>query len=111
LSKTDSEFPNLEASLAEVRRLRDENARLRGLLIEHGTRIPEFRPTSGIPQTLQTISAAPDIRRSAVGTAEQRIELFRISSVDATMFMPFAGRTPTGDLDTCQRQIAIGNHI
>jgi hypothetical protein len=27
------------------------------------------------------------------------------------MFMPFAGRTPTGDLDTCQRQIAIGNHI
>lgn len=27
------------------------------------------------------------------------------------MFMPFAGRTPTDDLDICQRQIAIGNHI
>ena len=31
LSKTDNEFPNLEASVAEVRRLRDENARLRRL--------------------------------------------------------------------------------
>ncbi len=36
LSKTDNEFPNLEASVAEVRRLRAENAQLRGLLIEHG---------------------------------------------------------------------------
>ena len=25
-----------------------------------------------------------------------------------TMFMPFAGRTPTGDLDTCRRQIVTG---
>ena len=77
LSKTDNEFPNLEASLAEVRRLRDENARLRGLLIEHSIRIAEPRPTSGIPQTPQTVSAARDVGRSASGTAEQRIELFR----------------------------------
>ena len=63
--------------MAEVRRLRDENARLRGLLIEHSIRIAEPRPTSGIPQTPQTISAARDVGRSASGTAEQRIELFR----------------------------------
>ncbi len=77
LSKTDNEFPNLEASVAEVRRLRDENARLRGLLIEHSIRIVEPRPTSGIPQTPQPISPARDVGRSASGTAEQRIELFR----------------------------------
>ncbi len=77
LSKTDSEFPNLEVSLAEVRRLRDENARLRGLLIEHNIRIPEIQPTNGIPQTPQTVSKAPEVPGSAFGTAEQRIELFR----------------------------------
>ena len=77
MSKTDNEFPNLEASVAEVRRLRDENARLRGLLIEHSIRIPEPRLISGIPQTPQTISTALDVRGSAVGTAQQRIELFR----------------------------------
>ena len=74
LSKTDNEFPNLEASVAEVRRLRAENGQLRGLLIEHGIRIPEPRPVSRSPQI---ISTAPDVRRSAVGTAQQRIELFR----------------------------------
>ena len=63
--------------MAEVRRLRDENARLRGLLIEHSIRIPEPRPISGIPQTPQTISIASEVPRSAFGTTEQRIELFR----------------------------------
>ena len=63
--------------MAEVRRLRDENARLRGLLVEHRIRIPEPRLASGIPQTPQTISATRDVGRSASGTAEQRIELFR----------------------------------
>ena len=77
MSKVDSEFPNLEASLAEVRRLREENARLRSLLIEHSVRIPEIPSTTAVSQTPQTISAAPDVRRSALGTAEQRIELFR----------------------------------
>jgi len=77
LSKTDSEFLDLEASLAEVRRLRDENARLRNLLIERSIRIPEVQPTSGIPQTPQTIGVAPEVPKSVFGTAEQRIELFR----------------------------------
>jgi hypothetical protein len=31
----------------------------------------------GIPQTPQTINVAPEVPRSALGTAEQRIELFR----------------------------------
>jgi hypothetical protein len=73
LSKTDSEFPSLEASLAEVKRLREENARLRSFLIERSIQIPEIPST---PQNPQTISAAPDVCRSAFGTAEQRIELF-----------------------------------
>jgi hypothetical protein len=77
LSKTDSEFPNLEASPADVRRLREENAWLRSLLIEHSIRIPEVPSTSGITQTPQTIIAAPNVRTSALGTAEQRIEFFR----------------------------------
>ena len=77
MSKTDSEFPNLEASVAEVRCLREENARLRSLLIERHIRVPETPSTIGIPQTPQTISAAPEVPRSALGTAEQRIELFR----------------------------------
>jgi hypothetical protein len=42
LNKTDSEFPNLEASVAEVRRLREENAWLRSLLIERSIRVPEI---------------------------------------------------------------------
>ncbi|MGA9966239.1 MAG: hypothetical protein WBQ10_13655, partial [Terriglobales bacterium] len=77
MSKVDSEFPNLEASLAEVSRLREENARLRSLLIEHSARIPEIPSTTAVSQTPQTIGAAPDVRRSALGMAEQRIELFR----------------------------------
>ena len=77
MSKTDSEFPNLETSVAEVRRLREENAWLRSLLIERSIRVPEIPSTRGIPQTPQTISAAPEVPRSALGTAEQRIELFR----------------------------------
>ncbi len=77
LSKTDSEFLDLEASLAEVRRLRDENARLRNLLVERSIRIPEVQSTSGIPQTPQTIGVAPEVPKSVFGTAEQRIELFR----------------------------------
>lgn len=77
MSKTDSEFPNVEASVAEVRRLREENAWLRGLLIEHSVRIPEISSSNGISQTNQTVSIAPEVSRSASGTPEQRIELFR----------------------------------
>src|ERR1035437_8945640 len=36
---------------------------------------------------------------------------FAVSSVDVTMFMPFAGRAPTDDPDTCPKQIVTGNRI
>jgi hypothetical protein len=36
---------------------------------------------------------------------------FAASSVDVRIFMPFAGRAATGDLDTCPKLIATGNHI
>jgi len=74
LGKIESEPPNLVASLAEVKRLREENARLRSLLVEHGLYIPETPPTKGTSRTTSTPSAAG---RSALGTAEQRIALFR----------------------------------
>ena len=63
--------------MAEIGRLREENAWLRRLLVEHSVPIPEISSTSGIPQSPQTIIAAPGVARSAFGTAEQRIELFR----------------------------------
>ena len=75
LNKTDCELSISEASLAEVRRLREENARLQGLLIEHGIRIPETPISTG--GTPRAASAAPDNRNPGVGNAEQRIALFR----------------------------------
>ena len=74
MGKIESELPNLATSLAEVRRLREENARLRSLLIEHGLHIPETPPTTGMSRTTST---PPTSGQSPVGTAEQRIELFR----------------------------------
>jgi len=74
LGKIEREPPNLVESLAEVRRLREENARLRSLLIEHGLHIPETPPTTGMSQTMSTPSTPG---QSPVGTAEQRIALFR----------------------------------
>ena len=74
MGKIESELPNLVASLAEVRLLREENARLRSLLIEHGLHIPETPPTTGMSRTTSTPSTAA---QSAVGTAEKRIALFR----------------------------------
>ncbi len=58
-------------------RLRKENGRLRRLLIEHSVRMPEISSTSGISGTPQTIRIAQEAPRSAFGTAEERIELFR----------------------------------
>ncbi len=75
LNKIDCELSISEASLAEVRRLREENARLQGLLIEHGIRIPETPTSTG--GTPRATSAAPDNRNPGVGNAEQRIALFR----------------------------------
>jgi hypothetical protein len=75
LNKADSELPNFEASLVEVRRLREENARLRGLLIEHRIRIPDTSTSAcGMPPAA---SATPDAPTIGVGKAEQRIALFR----------------------------------
>ena len=54
--------------------MREENARLRSLLIEHGLHIPETPPTTGMSRTTST---PPTSGQSPVGTAEQRIELFR----------------------------------
>ncbi len=75
MNKVDCELPISEASLAEVRRLREENARLRSLLIAHGIRISEAPISTG--ETIQVSNAAPEARNIGVGTAEQRIALFR----------------------------------
>jgi len=75
LNKTDCELLISEATLAEVRRLREENARLQGLLIEHGIRIPETAISTG--GTPRAAISAPDNRNPGVGNAEQRIALFR----------------------------------
>ncbi len=75
MNRVDCELPISEASLAEVRRLREENARLRSLLITHGIRISEAPISTG--ETVQVSNAAPEARNTGVGTAEQRIALFR----------------------------------
>jgi len=74
VGKTESELHKSATSLAEVRRLREENARLRSILVEHGLYIPETPPTTGMFRTTSTPSTA---RQPPVGTAEQRIALFR----------------------------------
>ena len=58
----------------EVRRLLEENARLRSLLIAHSMPIPEAaRPTLHPPQAS---NAAPEGRKPGIATAEQRIAWF-----------------------------------
>jgi hypothetical protein len=58
----------------EVRRLLEENARLRSLLIAHSMPIPEAaRPTLHPPQAS---NAAPEGRKPGITTAEQRTALF-----------------------------------
>jgi len=60
--------------MTELRRLREENVRLRGLLIQHGIRIPEALSEDKIPDATRIASV---IRDRATSTAEQRIALFR----------------------------------
>ena len=58
----------------EVRRLLEENARLRSLLIAHSIPIPEAaQPTLHPPQTS---NAAPEGRKPGITTAVQRTALF-----------------------------------
>ena len=75
VNTVDSELSNSGASVAEVLQLREENARLRSLLITHGIRIPEAAKLAC--ETPQVSNSAPDARSLGVATAEQRIALFR----------------------------------
>jgi hypothetical protein len=75
VNKVDCELPDAGASLAEVRRLREENSRLRGLLIAHDIRIPES--ANFTDETPQISNSAPEVRNSVVATAGQRIAIFR----------------------------------
>jgi hypothetical protein len=75
MNSVDQNLPSSAASAVEVRRLLEENARLRSLLIAHSIPIPETaQPTLHLPQTL---NAALEVRKPGVATAEQRIALFR----------------------------------
>jgi hypothetical protein len=51
LSKIDLEYLLLSQFMTEAERLREENARLRGLLIQHGIEIPDPPSKDGIPST------------------------------------------------------------
>jgi hypothetical protein len=75
VNKVDGELPDAGASLAEVRRLREENFRLRSLLIAHDIRNPESANFIGEP--LQVSNSESEARNPVVATAEQRIALFR----------------------------------
>ncbi len=75
MNSVDQELPSPIASALEVRRLVEENARLRSLLIAHGIPIPEAaRPTLQPPQASHS---ALEARKPGIATAEQRIALFR----------------------------------
>ena len=75
MNKVDCELSSLGVSLAEVQRLREENVRLRSLIIAHGIPIPEAAKPSCLPP--QASNSASEGRNPRVGTAEQRIALFR----------------------------------
>ena len=72
MNKVDGTLPSSEMSGEEVQRLQEENLRLRSLLITHGIPIPQVaNPTGPLPR----ISGSES--NPKVGTAEQRITLFR----------------------------------
>ena len=75
MNSVDQKLSSSAASTVEVRRLLEENARLRSLLIAHSIPIPEAaNPTLHPPQAS---NSAPEARRPGIATAEQRIALFR----------------------------------
>jgi hypothetical protein len=75
MNSVDQKLPSSAASTVDVRRLLEENARLRSLLIAHNISIPDAaQPTLQPPQAL---NAAPEVRKPGVATAAQRIALFR----------------------------------
>jgi hypothetical protein len=73
VNESNPKLPDLQFALAEMQRLREENARLQRLLQEHGIQIPEIPFTDGIPVAV----SAPSGARTPVLKAEQRIALFR----------------------------------
>ena len=74
-STVDQELSTSGVSEVQVRRLLEENARLRSLLIAHSIPIPEAAQPTLHPH--QASNSAPEVRKPGVATAEQRIALFR----------------------------------
>jgi hypothetical protein len=72
MNKVDGTLPSSEMSGEEVRRLQEENLRLRSLLITHGIPIPEVANLTGPSPQISDSESNPK-----VGTAAQRITLFR----------------------------------
>jgi hypothetical protein len=72
VNESDPKPLDLQSALAKVRRPREENVRLRGLLQEHGIQIP-VQSTNEIPVTTSVLPSA----HAPVLKAEQRIALFR----------------------------------
>ena len=75
MNSVDQELSSSAVSAVEVRRLLEENARLRSLLIAHRIPIPDAAPPTSHPP--QVSNSAPEARKPGTATAEQRIALFR----------------------------------
>lgn len=75
INSVNQEPSSSTASAVEVRRLLEENARLRSLLIAHSIPIPEAAQPTLHPS--QSANSAPETRKPGIATAEQRIALFR----------------------------------
>jgi len=75
VNSVNQKLSSSAASAAENRRLLEENARLRSLLIAHSIPIPEA--AHPILHPPQGSGSAPEARKPGIATAEQRIALFR----------------------------------
>jgi hypothetical protein len=107
VNESNPKLLDLQSAFAEMQRSREENARLRCLLQEHGMQIPAAQSIAVTPVTTNALPSShiPGLK------AEQRIALFRSLFHKREMFMQFAGRTPTGGLVTYPRQIVTGRPI
>ena len=75
MNSVDQQLSSPIASAVEVRRLLEENARLRSLLTAHSIPIPEAsQPTLQPPKAS---NAVPEAQKPGIATADQRIALFR----------------------------------
>jgi hypothetical protein len=73
VNESNPKLLDLQSALAEMRRLREENVRLRRLLQAHGIQIPAPQSNTVIPVTTNALPSA----HIPVLKAEQRIALFR----------------------------------